>query len=778
MTNGVLGLNRNLVMAIFLLQVGALATQGASAADATTSGANPSTEADSGALQEVLVTARRQSESVLKVPESITVMDSATLTNLGVNTFGDFATKVPNMSFQYGGSGGGNGASLGFGGSRAIAIRGVSGVGTTGFYIDDTPIPPTIDPQVLDLDHVEVLKGPQGTLYGEGSMGGNVRLVTKAPTFTPELKVLATAGHTTNAGSPDGRTEIIGNVPLIDDVAAMRVAAYVSHEGGFITRQFPVGTAGALQSENNQGAVTNYGGSVDVLIKPTENLTITPRVIAQWTDGHGWPAAFAPLPSFSVQSLTSVRQADIQEGYTDKWYLPSVQINYHLPNWDLTSSTSYFHRSLYNLEDGTEGTIAATGGPPYNAPASVWAAGVPWPQFQTNSNVYQELRAAWAGNDWVHAILGGYYSNQSQYWQNGGPNFNFPGLVTTGVYPTPLFWDQTISSGLVDRSLFGEVYFKTHGFELTLGARAFWLTERFSNFYDGFLNGGTSGSPVEHNSEHGINPKASLSYSLSNNALVYASASKGFRPGGPNAPLPPACDPGLAELKLTADQIKLYKSDSLWNYEVGAKGRIQGFSVSGALFDMRWNKIQQSTAIPVCFIPATANAGAAEIKGAEFEVSGRVTEGLDLRLGLGYQSPRITQEGLTGQLVGSRILQVPYYTGSLVLTYTRPLTGKFEGIATGDYSYIGSSLSATNTNLFGLPAVERAGYGLLNFRLGTKWDNKQVSLFFKNITNSKANLGDVNPIAYPRTDPVTGQLDPRVVVQRPFQFGLEFLYNM
>jgi iron complex outermembrane recepter protein len=729
-------------------------------------------------VQEVLVTARRQSESVLKVPESITVLDSAALTSLGVNNFTDFATKVPNLSFQYGGSGGGNGAALGFGGSRAIAIRGVSGVGTSGFYIDDTPIPPTIDPQVLDLDHIEVLKGPQGTLYGQGSMGGNVRLVTKSPNFTRDLKVLTSAGYTSNAGTPDGRTEIIGNLPLVDDIAAVRAAAFVNHEGGVFTRKFPVGADGSLKSENNQGAVTNYGGSVDLLIKATDDFTIRPGIIGQWTDGHGWPAAYAALPNFAVQSLTSVRQADVQEGYTDKWYLPSLQINYRLPSWDLTSSTSYFHRSLYNLEDGTEGTITATGGPPYNAPASVWAAGVPWPQIQYNSNVYEELRAAWAGTDWVHAIFGGYYSNQSQYWQNGGPNFDFPGLVTTGVYDSPLFWDQTISSGLLDRSVFGEIYFKSYGFELTLGARAFWLDERFSNSYDGFLNGGTSASPVEHNQEHGVNPKGSLSYSFSNDALVYASASKGFRAGGPNAPLPPACDPGLQELGLTADQIKAYRSDSLWNYELGAKGRVRGFSVSGALFDMRWNQIQQSIAIPVCFIPMTANAGAAEIKGAELEASGQLTQGLDLRLGLGYQDPRITAAGLTAQAVGSRIFQVPFFTGSVVLTYTHPLAPGLEGIAPADFSYTGSSLSSTNTNLFGLPPAERAGYGLLNLRLGTRWDTKQLSLYFKNITNSKANLGDVNPIAYPRTDPVTGELEPRVVVQRPFQVGVEFTYGM
>ncbi len=730
------------------------------------------TTPDSEDLGEVVVTARRQSESALKVPESITVFDSSTLSKLDIRSFDDFATMVPNLSFAYGNGGGGNGASLGYGGARVIAIRGISGGGTTGFYLDDTPVPATIDPQVVDLQRIEVLKGPQGTLYGEGSMGGNVRLVTNEPSFTPELKVTASAGNTDHAATPDGRTVLVGNMPLIDDLVAVRAVGFIDHEGGFVTRQFPVGV-GRYQSEDNQGATLQYGGSISFLVKAMDDLTILPRIMVQATGSHGLPSVFAPLPQFDVESFTLSQPTDIQEGYSDKWYLPSVELKYTIGGWDLVSSTSYFHRSLFNVEDGTEGTSEAMVA--LGVPTSVWSGGVAWPEFQNNSNVYQELRAAWAGNDFVHTIFGAYYSNEIQHWENGSPSFEFPKLVTDGLYPTSLYWDQPIDSGLLDRSLYGEAYFKASGFELTLGGRYYWLNETFFSSSNGFLAGGFLPGPIEHTSQDGFNPKATLSYTVPGGPLVYATAAKGFRAGGPNTPIESACDPGLAQLGVTAGQLTQYHSDSLWNYEVGAKGRVGGMSLTGALFEMKWSQIQQNLAIPVCFLPVISNAGAARIRGAELEASGRPFEGLEFRLGAGYQDPRITEAGLSPELpVGARVQNVPYFTVSANATYTHPLTTTIDGFLSTDYSYAGNSVSGTTTALFGAGPLTRAGYGIWNARIGSRWDTKQLSLYLRNITNSTANLGDINPIAFAPTNPTTGQPLPRVAVERPFQIGLEF----
>ncbi len=722
-------------------------------------------------LAEVVVSARRQSESAMKIPESITVFDSSTLDKIGVESFNDYATKVSNLSFQFGGSGGGSGAALGVGGARAVAIRGISGAGTTGFYIDDTPVPATIDPQVVDINRIEVLKGPMGTLYGAGSMGGNIRMITNAPNFERELKYSIQGGYTEHASSLDGRFVVVGNTPLSDSVA-VRVMGFVNHDGGFITRTFPTGTGSQYGTLNNQGAVTSYGGSATALIKLGDAVTITPRIIAQNADSYGWPVAYAPLPAFAVTSLTQARVANVGESYYDKWYLPSLQAEYAGNSWDVTFSSSYFNRWLSNVEDGTEGTTTVLTGPPYNAPASVFANGVAWPQLQTNSNVYQELRAAWKGTEYMHAIVGAYYANQIQKWENGSLDFTFPGLVSTGTWNTPLLWDQHINTGTLERALYTETYFKTGGFELTLGARKFWFVENFVNTTNGFVNYAPyTANPQQQNTENGTTPKVSLSYTTPGGQLVYATASKGYRAGGPNNPVTPACD--LASLGITADQIKNYHSDSLWNYELGAKGHIGSFGLSAAVFQMNWSQVQQSVSLPVCFLPITANAGAARVRGGEIEAIGRLTKDLDLRVAVGYQDPRVTELGLTGQPVGSRLYQVPFVTGSAVLTYTRPLYTAHDGFATVDYSYTGDSLSSTTTQLYGQPPADRAGYSILNTRFGMRWSNKELGFFVKNVTDSRANLGDENPLAYPKVE-ANGMVDPRIVVLRPRQFGIEF----
>lgn len=732
----------------------------------------------SDTLQEITVTARRQSESVLKVPESITVLDHSELERLDIHSFEDLAGQVSNLSIQYGANSSGTGSSLGYGGSRAISIRGVSGGGTTGFYIDDTPVPPTVDPQVVDLSRVEVLKGPQGTLYGEGSMGGNVRYVTNQPAFNSDFKFSASAGYTDYAGSPDGRMTSVANLPLVNDVAALRAVGFVSHEGGFITREFPDPVTGELRSDGNQGAETSYGGSLSLLIKASDTFTILPRIMYQSTKSDGLASPYAPLPDFDVNSFTNVRAADVAEGYTDRWYLPSLELKYSGQSWQVVSSTSFFHRYLSQVEDGTEGSVGVLTFPPYSAPASVFAGGVAWPQLQQNNNFYQELRAAWSGNSFMRAIFGGFYSDERQHWANGAPDFDFPGLVETGTYTSPLLWDQPIQSSLTDKALYGELYFMAKGFELTLGGRQFWLNENFQVVNNGFVELGYAASPLERTSQSGFSPKASLSYALTNDALVYATAAKGFRAGGPNTPLSPACDPGLEQLALTDNQLAQYKSDSLWNYEVGAKGRVGGISLTGALFQMNWSQIQQGISVPVCFLPVVVNAGAARIRGAELEADGRLAPEIQFHLGLGYEDPRITQAGVAPQLtVGSRVQDVPFFTGSAALTYTHALTASMNGFVSTDYSYTGNSVDGTVTALFGEPAVTRGSYGIWNARAGTAWGSKQLFLYFKNITNVKANLGDINPIAYARIQP-DGLLDPRVAVERPFQVGLQFTYGM
>ena len=234
--------------------------------------------ADSTTLDTVVVTARKRDESLAKVPEAITVFTAQTLEAYNIQSFDDYATKTPNISFAYGGG------PTGIADARTVAIRGITGqnlfgtAGATGFYIDDTPVPGSIDPRVLDIDNIEVLKGPQGTLFGESSLGGNVRLITKRPDLSAnDIGYMVEAGATSGGGSPDGGAGLIGNLVLIPEVLATRVVMFGNHDAGYLTRTFPTDPASPgtgdpfltvpRTSVGNQGAQTTFGGSISTLWK-------------------------------------------------------------------------------------------------------------------------------------------------------------------------------------------------------------------------------------------------------------------------------------------------------------------------------------------------------------------------------------------------------------------------------------------------------------------------------------------------------------------------------
>jgi outer membrane receptor protein involved in Fe transport len=193
---------------------------------------------------------------------------------------------------------------------------------------------------------------------------------------------------------------------------------------------------------------------------------------------------------------------------------------------------------------------------------------------------------------------------------------------------------------------------------------------------------------------------------------------------------------------------------------------------------MKWSQIQQNVPIPICFIPETLNSGQARIRGVEFQAFGRPLANIQARLSVSYQDPKITNSGLSPTPLGTRIYGVPYFTGSAALTYTHQITENLDAFVSTDYSYTGNSLSDTTSSLFGLPPITRAGYGIWNAKFGAEWGKKRFWLYFHNITNVMANLGDINPLSYPEVNSVTGLPDPRVAVSRPFQVGLGFSYGM
>jgi iron complex outermembrane recepter protein len=742
-------------------------------------GQGQSTESSSS-LDEVVVTARKRSESLADVPISVTAFSEQSLERLNIRTFDDYATQTPNLSFSYGTG------ELSYGGTRTPAIRGVSGEGTVGVYIDDTPVPDTIDPRVVDIARIEILKGPQGTLFGQGSLGGNLRIITVQPSTTDQdIHFSARLGGTSGGGSADYGVDFAGSQNLISDVLTARIVGFVDHTAGFITRTYPEAD-GSRASVNNQGATFSYGGSLTLLFKPIDQLSITARIMYQMTEDHGWPAPFAPLPEFQVTSLIMNRVANIQEGSSDHWALPSLSINYTGPGFSIVSSTSYFDRDILNTEDASEGTAWAftnfgLGAVPPHTP-------FPWNESLPQRSETNETRLSFDPWHGLSGIVGFYISQQfSNEIDNGNDNSaispaltSFPGYCPTAApcptYGSNLVWYSVYPLNKLDEAGFGELYYDWGHLNFTVGMRYFKERQSETSVDAGALDEAYIANNLGTATEHGISPKGAIAYKFDANNMVYVSAAKGFRAGGVGQALIPECGSIVGQLGLEPYEPTRYKPDTVWNYEVGGKSQIaDGHMVlSAALFQMDWSDIQQHFTVPNCFLGITENEGAARSRGGEVELSGRPLDFIELRAGIGYVDARITEQGLSIlPPVGSRVQQVPEATENFSATITQPITGNYVGFITGDVGHTGSSDSYTAS--LGYP-LTRAGYTLVNGSFGVRFNKSELSVYANNITNQHPNLGDINPAGYVAHTSLAADapIDPRVVTLQPFNIGIQY----
>jgi iron complex outermembrane recepter protein len=758
--------------------VAALYTSGARA---DTAGAAAETES----LEAITVTARKRDESLATVPVSISVFTAEALESYNIQSFADYATKTPNLSFSYGGG------PTGIADARTVAIRGITGqnlfgtAGATGFYIDDTPIPGSVDPRVLDIDNIEVLKGPQGTLFGESSLGGNVRLITKKPNLSKdELNLTAQAGFTSGGGSADGGASIIGNIVLVPDRMALRAVIFYNHDAGYLTRTFPDPSSPAVADPNlsvprtsvgNQGAAETFGGSVAALFKITDNFDATLRVMFQNTSYDGFQATFAPLPGFTPD-YTLNRAFDVQPTASDDWALPSLELKYAGQGWSFVSSTSFFYRHTQDIEDSTYGTQQVLAN--YYQVSSLPNQPYLWDGEHYHDQITEEMRVSFDPFHNLSGTIGAFYSQtHSKFYIPPTYAVGLPaatvGNEVVGPWPNDLIWTQNNPGVEKDKSIFGELYYKFFDkFTLTAGARQYWLSQETDFTADGFMNFGATGSAPQHNSQSGTDPKFGLSYQANEDTMIYASASKGFRAGGAQAYAPFCSTPDLPVAAITD-----LKSDTLWSYEVGTKVQVPnpGLLVSAAAFHIDWSNLQQQIALP-CGYYFDINGDKATIDGGELEIAGHLSKEFQLRLGAGYEKTKITDPGYLGNLgiePGSRILGTPAWTVSLGGVYTHPLTTSIDGFVSADYSYTGDSLALLNGG-YGAEAT-RPAYSLVNARFGISRDRSEFSLNVHNLTNAKPNLGDIGYVGYAQyQNYAAGTIIPQVATLQPLTVLLQY----
>jgi outer membrane receptor protein involved in Fe transport len=762
--------------------------------------------APSNELETIVVTAQKRAESEQNVPLSMTTFSSAALEAKDINNFFDYATKVPNLAFASTGDG--------MGTARTVAIRGVSGNNVTSFYIDDTPLPDSIDPRVLDIDHIEVLRGPQGTLYGARSMGGLVRTVTK----TPDLENFTAVVHggvsdTARTDTPNYVGDAVVNIPLVQGIAAVRISAFDDSEAGYFKRSYctnpaaamalsctPLSTSG-ITTVHNVAAIDTSGFAIALTIKPSDSLTITPKFMLQREGYNGFPladydtdtangigypvptpATGAPTPNKMIPtSFTQARWFNLPEGGFDDWGLASLAIHWKNPWGELVSSTSYFSRKVVETEDESDFVYAAiTSG----------AGGTPQPGGITEVKDYQEfveeVRFVSDLQGPVQFVAGGFYSDlygrlpfAAYYPPSEVPNLdNTLGGPNNPNYPNLIF-AQDFHTDIKEPAVFGDItYSPIDPLKLTAGLRWYQVRESSEGYEEGLATGGGPAiiSPPASTTETGTNPKIEADYHITPDKMVYANVAKGYRPGGLVPIVPPGqagtatdCVAALKQVdpNISIQQTRTFQSDSLWNYELGTKTEWldRRLSVDAAGFYIRWKNIQQEILLS-CGFQYTANAGAATSKGGELEIRARPTDPLELSLGLGYQDAKISQASIESpQPVGSPIYQVPDWTGNGSAQYTTELGAGWKMVSGADYSYVGRSFSGNN-----LPSDPRLrpSYRLINARLAFDHGPFEVALYGKNLADEVANLGDSRSIAAE----TPGR--PRLFVNQPRTLGLEF----
>lgn len=738
--------------------------------------------ADSGnsgdSLKEIVVTATKRAESIQTVPVSITALSAQDLKDIGATQFADYATTVPNLSFGYAGAG----REV----SRLFQIRGIFGADTSALYIDDTPVPVSMDPRVLDVERVEVLRGPQGSLFGSRSMGGLVRIITQQPDEHAESGSVDLRGGAVDHGKQDYLANGSLNLPLVDGRVALRTSAYFVVDGGFLNRLVdPDATIwGQPQGEGKIGPNdytvnginkdTTEGAQVALRIDVTDALTITPSVFYQKLESDS-----PPFTEYSANNNTFVQQFNFPQTGIDSWSLEALLAELKLPGGRLVSSSSYFSRRTYDVEDGT---LALA--PPPPAPG-LWGLATSPIATTLATNTYlwtQEIR-------YLSELEGPLSFITGVFFQNSHDLSAYPpeSIVQAGTfanspngYGLPAgqsFFNQYSDLNSNELGLFGELSYRfAPDWTATAGGR--WYSYRASQsrvdggtLYDLFGLNPPLISPRVSDSEDGFNPKAGVKFQPTQDVMIYADAAKGFRPGGPNDESSVCSALGAPKVPPT------YGSDSVWSYELGEKTTWldRRLTADVSAFYIKWSDYRVTIACPGGLgFGYDINTGEATSKGAEAEFAVRPLDHLTFTLAAGYTDAKITNAGSAASViqVGSPLTNVPRWNGNAALDGSVPLSGALSGYGHVDYRYVGNSLGLIElsdaSGQLGTSTQLRPSYDLVNLRLGIRRGPADVSVYVDNLTNQHPNLG--TPI------PLSAAL-PLVAVGPPRVIGAELRYS-
>jgi iron complex outermembrane receptor protein len=750
----------------------------------------PATE--STELQQIIVTATKRESTVHDTAVSITAISGQDIADRGVPDLDTLAESVPGLSLKSSGPG-----------QTEFEMRGLAAIGgnspVVGFYLDDIPLTASagafngrvvIDPNLYDLNRVEVLRGPQGTLYGSSSMGGTIKVISNAPDPSAfNASAQGTFSGTAGGGANYAENGMV-NLPL-GDTAAVRLVASQAHTSGWIDRdvvadgQFPLETnnlttrgdvlaAPVAKIYPNVNDEDLTGARASLLWRPTDRLDVSGLYLYQKITQGG-------LNQIDTDPGNDVHYQpfDSGEGISDKIDLGSITLKYRADGFDVTSTTARWKRQEQLVEDGNEELQWALSNPAAILPLYIEQGGFgplnPDIETDESDQTSEELRIASNGDSAFKWLAGYFYSD---FHSGTALNIGWPGALD--AFGTTNAFQQQQPISIIQNAAFGEVSYNiTPQFKATAGLRRFWFTSELSNFESGAISA-TGGDTVDatHSVEkdQGADPKFDLSYEVNQQLLLYATAAKGFRPGGGNQVVPTSglvnCEPGLQTVYNTTSFVPTpltFKPDHLWSYEVGEKfeSSDRRLSINAAEYFEHWSAVQQSVPLSCGFV-FTANAGDAHIYGTELEIDAALAPGLVLTLAGSYTHGRFVTAGFNGLAIasGDQLQNIPEATTSQSLTYRHPLTDSLSLVARVDNNYIGSRIDVS----YGVNQVP--SYDIANARVGVEMGHLVTSLFVNNLADRRAIIDNV--FQYNINLPTYS----RATITQPLTAGIEIAYRM
>ncbi len=708
------------------------------AAETTNTAASRS---DRVSVEEIIVTASKRAERLIDTPQAVTVLSGSDLTKIGATQFRDFASMVPGLSFTTAGAG-----------NTQITLRGVtagSDVGpTVSVYIDEVPFGAVgafvqanskiLDAALFDLERIEVLRGPQGTLYGASSMGGLIKYVTKMPDTTA-VNGLAQAGVSgTQHGGMDYNVGVSANIPITQDKFAARASAYQAHDGGYIRN--------VARRQDNANRSDTYGGRLDLLFSPTDKLNIRVQGFLQNSnrDGDGT----ADYTYAGAQPYGSLGQSRaLAEPYDQKIRLVSGTVAYDFGPAALTSVSSFQTSRTHYVVDASFAYVPLF----RNSFARTFGA-VGYPADLGTDKFTQEVRLSSQGTHAVDWQVGGFYTHQTS------TNVQFFAFYDLALQPVPSATQQYFfyvnPSSVEEYAGFGDMtWHVTDRFEVMGGLRVARSTQEAVVSGSGAL---VTPRPSTSSSDTAVTYLANARYHFTDTATGYVRFATGYRPGGPNY--------GVIDITTgRATSLPPYDSDNLKSYEVGFKATTadRRFSIDLAGYYIDWNNVQLS--VSRGGLGVIANAAGATVRGGELAVSATPAEGLTVAGSIAYADAHLSAASTDLRAVsGERLPNVPRITATLSADYVFAVEPWQPSIG-ATLRHVGDRKSgySGSTSQHDLPA-----YTTVDLRAGVvvKAGNTQdvdLQVYVHNVADRRGELGLLLP-----------QFGPRVAVVKPRTFGL------